>query len=375
MYCKFCGSMVDDDARFCASCGRGLSSDPVPAFTPTSTFRGEPIIFEQPAQKIARPSKSVSFGQAIKNYYTNYANFSGRAVRSEYWYVFLYETLVAIVFLILSAPLAVSFAWDAVHLIPGIALCVRRFHDVGKSGGYWWLCLLPIVGGIICIYYMCCDSDYDNAWGLSPYDTPGYNSTPKKQFEGYSAVTRSATHTWRCECGANISVSPCPYCGRQHIYTVSSEEDLKNYMINEIKENRKPPETIAFYQKYLNCMYNVGAHDVLETLQSIIADAEKYLRYDSAHNSLQVMLNVCDKKLRSIGFMRCKGCGKIVPADTETCECGYPFSLPQNLSQCKVCGKMAPNLSYCEIKDAIGTRNRWICRDCETSLNATVIRR
>lgn len=374
MYCKFCGNMVSDDARFCASCGRGLSSDSAPTSTSAPTFKSEPIIFEKPAQEVTRPPKSVSFGQAIKNFYTNYANFSGRAVRSEYWYVCLYNVLASIVFLILSAPPAISYARSAVHLIPGIALCVRRLHDVGKSGNYWWFGLLPIIGGFIRIYFMCCDSDYDNAWGLSPYNTPGYDSTPKKQFEGYSAVTRSATHTWRCECGANISVSPCPYCGRQYIFTVSSEEDLKNYMINEIKENRKPPETIAFYQKYLDCMYNVGARDVLETLQSIITDSEKYMGNDSANNSLQILLSVCDKKLRSIGFMRCKGCGKIVPADTKMCECGYPFSLPQNLLQCEMCNKMVSDLSYCKIEDDLGTRYRRICGDCKTSLNATIIK-
>jgi uncharacterized membrane protein YhaH (DUF805 family) len=82
------------------------------------------------------------------NYYIkvlqNYANFNGRARRSEYWYFFLFNVIISIVLGIIGNLLEVTFLsniYSLAVLIPGIAVGVRRMHDVGKSG---WYLLIPI---------------------------------------------------------------------------------------------------------------------------------------------------------------------------------------------------------------------------------------
>lgn len=87
------------------------------------------------------------------NYYIkvlkNYANFNGRARRSEYWYFFLFNVIISMALTYIGA--AVGFAllgniYSLAVLVPGIAVGVRRMHDVGKSG---WFLLIPIYNIIL----------------------------------------------------------------------------------------------------------------------------------------------------------------------------------------------------------------------------------
>ena len=108
------------------------------------------------------PLPSVSMGKALSNFFTNYAKFSGRARRSELWWVVLANTLISFI------PF-VNIIYSLVVLIPCIALSVRRLHDIGKSGWFLLLNLIPIVGGIILIVWYCQDSQpYKNQFGDSP---------------------------------------------------------------------------------------------------------------------------------------------------------------------------------------------------------------
>lgn len=98
----------------------------------------------------------MDFATAVKTVVMQkYANFSGRAIRSEYWwfilaYIIAYLVL-AIVDYVLGAQLLTAILSLAL-LIPSIAVGVRRLHDLDKSG--WWLLLgfVPIVG-LILIYW------------------------------------------------------------------------------------------------------------------------------------------------------------------------------------------------------------------------------
>jgi len=54
-------------------------------------------------------------------------------------------------------------------LVPGLAVCVRRLHDIGKSG--WWVLigLVPVIGGIWLLVLMCLDGEpKENQWGANP---------------------------------------------------------------------------------------------------------------------------------------------------------------------------------------------------------------
>ena len=105
--------------------------------------------------------ESMGFSQAVKSVFSNYANFSGRARRSEYWYFVLFSLIISLI------PI-VNLIVGLISIIPGIAVCIRRLHDIGKSG--WWLllCLIPIVNLILLVWY-CTDSQPgENQWGANP---------------------------------------------------------------------------------------------------------------------------------------------------------------------------------------------------------------
>jgi uncharacterized membrane protein YhaH (DUF805 family) len=73
-----------------------------------------------------------------------YAEFNGRARRSEYWYFTLFSTLVSIGLILADAGLKTEYLYTVYSLgvlVPSIAAGVRRMHDVNKSG---WYILIPI---------------------------------------------------------------------------------------------------------------------------------------------------------------------------------------------------------------------------------------
>lgn len=70
----------------------------------------------------------------------NYVNFSGRARRREYWYFFLFNIIISLILKVIGFSTIASLYSLAV-LIPGIAVAIRRMHDLNKSG---WHILIPI---------------------------------------------------------------------------------------------------------------------------------------------------------------------------------------------------------------------------------------
>ena len=110
----------------------------------------------------------------------NYSNFNDRARRSEYWMFVLFNIIVEIILSAIGAILVyvlknqiISFSllslYSLIIFIPGLALTIRRLHDTGKSGWYILVALIPIVGGIIVLYFLVQDSQQEqNEYGISP---------------------------------------------------------------------------------------------------------------------------------------------------------------------------------------------------------------
>ncbi|SDE50744.1 DUF805 domain-containing protein [Riemerella columbipharyngis] len=109
----------------------------------------------------------------------NYATFSGRARRSEYWYFYLFNFIFALVAMgidnllgltIENLPYGVVYTlYGLITLIPGLAVTVRRLHDVGKSGWFILIGLIPIIGSIWLIVLMFTDGNKGpNMYGEDP---------------------------------------------------------------------------------------------------------------------------------------------------------------------------------------------------------------
>lgn len=116
-----------------------------------------------------------------------YADFSGRSRRKEYWMYVLFNLLLLVGFAVLMGigvfvgrseegpgvgfwvALALYLVVTLALLVPSIAVQVRRFHDQGRSGWFWLLNLIPYVGGLVVLVFMCLEGEPgDNAWGPDP---------------------------------------------------------------------------------------------------------------------------------------------------------------------------------------------------------------
>lgn len=128
--------------------------------------------------------------KAYADFWKNYANFNGRARRSDYWYVALAEAVIGVVFGILAGiimAIVYNVTWDdevmavvgaiaggilclysLATIIPHLSLTVRRLHDIGKGGVYLLLWLIPGgIGSIIILVFCCTDSQP----GINQYGT------------------------------------------------------------------------------------------------------------------------------------------------------------------------------------------------------------
>jgi uncharacterized membrane protein YhaH (DUF805 family) len=103
------------------------------------------------------------------NYYIsvlqNYATFSGRARRKEYWMFFLFNMIFSFIFGFICGLIGVpelANLYTLVVLLPSIAVAVRRMHDVGKSG---WFILIPIYNIVLAVTE---GDNGDNEYGADP---------------------------------------------------------------------------------------------------------------------------------------------------------------------------------------------------------------
>jgi len=103
----------------------------------------------------------------------NYANFEGRARRSEFWYFGLFNMLAAFATMALDGVLGSApflyIGYALIAFIPGIAVSVRRLHDTNRSGWMLLIGLIPLIGVILLIVWYCTDSDVEsNTYGKNP---------------------------------------------------------------------------------------------------------------------------------------------------------------------------------------------------------------
>ena len=104
----------------------------------------------------------MGFGEAISSFFQNYANFSGRASRSAFWYGYLFLFIVGIVMTVVDLVVGnefISSIWNLAVLVPTLAMTARRLHDINRSG--WLQLLAPLfpIGTVALIIWYCKKSD------------------------------------------------------------------------------------------------------------------------------------------------------------------------------------------------------------------------
>lgn len=113
------------------------------------------------------------------NYYTrvwqNYVNFNGRDSRKQYWMFALFNAIISFALSFVAGLILGDFdfivtgIYSLAILLPNIGLCIRRMHDIGKSGYWILLCFIPILGQIAFIVLCCMPSQQgENQYGSMP---------------------------------------------------------------------------------------------------------------------------------------------------------------------------------------------------------------
>ena len=119
----------------------------------------------------------MGFVDAVKSVYSNYFNFQGRARRSEYWWFTLFYMLIYIPLYVLMVALPDAAAIFAVIMLvfilgsflPYLAAMIRRLHDTGRSGWWYFISFIPLVGAIVLIVFLVGDSEAgENKYGPNP---------------------------------------------------------------------------------------------------------------------------------------------------------------------------------------------------------------
>ncbi len=173
--CPNCGGIVIQGQNKCESCGTILEwgQENNQSFSSASTIYSNEY-------RIRKMSIWVGF----KTFLGEIVNmFSGRARRKEYWGTVLCHLLLIVLGVLISFLSKTSTIFMVLHVVytyiislymliailPAVALAVKRMHDIGKSG--WWLLigLIPLVGWIFTLIWACKDSEKDaNKYGESP---------------------------------------------------------------------------------------------------------------------------------------------------------------------------------------------------------------
>jgi uncharacterized membrane protein YhaH (DUF805 family) len=135
----------------------------------------------------------MGFREAIASVFRKYAEFDGRARRSEYWYFVLFNVLIYVVLIVASRLILLagvsggsvrsvnaavgSFGliyvlygvYGLATIVPSLALCCRRLHDIGRPGPYMLFVLIPVVGWIFVLIWVLQEGDHGpNQYGPDP---------------------------------------------------------------------------------------------------------------------------------------------------------------------------------------------------------------
>jgi uncharacterized membrane protein YhaH (DUF805 family) len=107
----------------------------------------------------------MTFAESIKTCFSKYADFNGRASRSEFWWWVLFVFLASAVLSIVHSALSGLFSLAV--LLPNIAVGARRLHDTDRSGWLQLVAIIPLIGWLLLIYWCVQEGKEPNRFGSS----------------------------------------------------------------------------------------------------------------------------------------------------------------------------------------------------------------
>jgi len=125
---------------------------------------------ENSAKETVNKVESIltTYQQAILTCFKKFADFKGRARRSEFWYFELFCVLISLIFSIFINEDVATIAM-LITLIPNIAVSVRRLHDINRSGWWMLIALIPIIGILLLLFWATQEgSSASNQYGEPP---------------------------------------------------------------------------------------------------------------------------------------------------------------------------------------------------------------
>ena len=143
----------------------------------------------------------MEFMNAVEQALRNYAQFSGRSDRKEFWYFMLFQYSILFAFSLLRFT---ALGWlllglfSLFTLIPGLSVSVRRLHDIGRSGLWLLMGLVPVFGWLVLVIWFCQPGvSEENAFGppLRPAFLPAAKAGRSLGIKCISGPLRG--HTYR----------------------------------------------------------------------------------------------------------------------------------------------------------------------------------
>ena len=143
----------------------------------------------------------VPFTTAIRQYFSNYAVFSGRATRAQFWWPQLFNFIVRfaielgvyVCFGLFESSRTISTLiyiiagfYSLLVLLPSLSVLVRRLHDIGKGGGWIFIACVPAIGSIwLLVLLLMPGQPFPNRFGPEPDADPDPDAPTPPPFRGY----------------------------------------------------------------------------------------------------------------------------------------------------------------------------------------------
>lgn len=168
-FCEYCGSQLNDNEQFCPNCGNKVAGNFGNTGNNSQYNNGN---FNGNAN-----NTEVNTNPFIKYYVDvftkKYLLFDGRASRKEYWMFILFDILVGLGVSIVDSIIGIDGVLAGLYtlaiIIPSLAIAIRRLHDIGKSGFWYLISFIPLIGSIWLLILLCTQSQYGgNQYGDVP---------------------------------------------------------------------------------------------------------------------------------------------------------------------------------------------------------------